>query len=400
MPRLKGPNAKENKYPLSKTKFPGVKFIMGTSPVTKKPEKIFYISYYKNGRRYFEKAGREGKPESMTPTKANSIRTDRMRGVEPSNRERREAEAAAREAEEAARKAEAGRWTVGKLWEEYVKQRFSGEADYSDKANYENHLKDAFGAKEPSDLLPLDIDRVRVKLLKALSPGTVAKILGLLRRIVNFGEDKRLAPGPGFKITLPKVNNERTEYLNDAQMAVYIRTCREWADPQEGNFQLLELFTGMRRGEVRGLQWTDVDLDRGFVTIRNPKGGVDQTIPLSDTAHVLLEAHPHAGANPYVFAGEMGGARGLKQIGDASRKIKAAAKLPESFRPNHGLRHAFASHLASSGEVDLYTLQRLMTHKSPMMTQRYAHLRDETLKRGADVMGRIAATAGAEAKTA
>jgi integrase len=384
MPRPKGPNAKENRYPLQKTKFPGVSFIMGTSPATKKPEKIFYISYYKNGRRSFEKAGREGKPESMTPTKANAIRTDRMRGVEPSNRERREAE-------EAARKAEAGRWTIGKLWEEYIKQRFSGEADYSDKANYENHLKDAFGAKEPSDLLPLDIDRIRVKLLKTLAPGTVAKILGLLRRIVNFGENKQLAPGPGFKITLPKVNNERTEFLTDAQMAAYIKTCREWPDPQAGNFQLLELYTGMRRGEVWGLKWADVDLDRGFLTIRDPKGGTDQTIPLSDAAHALLEAHPHAGVNPYVFAGEMGGARGLKQIGDASRKIRTAAKLPESFRPNHGLRHAFASHLASSGEVDLYTLQRLMTHKSPMMTQRYAHLRDETLKRGADVMGRIAA---------
>lgn len=39
--------------------------------------------------------------------------------------------------------------------------------------------------------------------------------------------------------------------------------------------------------------------------------------------------------------------------------------------------------LASSGKVDMYVLQKLMTHKSPQMTQRYAHLRDETLKNGA-----------------
>jgi integrase len=72
--------------------------------------------------------------------------------------------------------------------------------------------------------------------------------------------------------------------------------------------------------------------------------------------------------------------------------------LPRSFRANHGLRHSYASALASSGEVDLYTLQKLMTHKSPQMTQRYAHLRDETLRRGADVMSRIvtAASAGQE----
>jgi integrase len=43
--------------------------------------------------------------------------------------------------------------------------------------------------------------------------------------------------------------------------------------------------------------------------------------------------------------------------------------------------------LASSGQVDLYTLQKLLTHKSAAMTQRYAHLRDETLRRAADLAG-------------
>ena len=90
----------------------------------------------------------------------------------------------------------------------------------------------------------------------------------------------------------------------------------------------------------------------------------------------------------------------MRQISETSRKIRDAAELPQDFRPNHGLRHTFASHLASSGEVDLYTLQRLMTHKSPMMTQRYAHLRDEALKRGANIMSRIVAAAEfSEAKT-
>ncbi len=49
----------------------------------------------------------------------------------------------------------------------------------------------------------------------------------------------------------------------------------------------------------------------------------------------------------------------------------------------HGLRHVYASMLASSGKVDMYVLQKLMTHKSPKMTQRYAHLRDDALINGA-----------------
>ena len=43
--------------------------------------------------------------------------------------------------------------------------------------------------------------------------------------------------------------------------------------------------------------------------------------------------------------------------------------------------------LASSGKVDLYTLQKLLTHKDPRMTQRYAHLRDEALKRASNLAG-------------
>jgi integrase len=45
--------------------------------------------------------------------------------------------------------------------------------------------------------------------------------------------------------------------------------------------------------------------------------------------------------------------------------------------------------LASSGKVDMYTLQKLLTHKSPQMTQRYAHLRDDALRRAADLAGEL-----------
>ena len=70
-------------------------------------------------------------------------------------------------------------------------------------------------------------------------------------------------------------------------------------------------------------------------------------------------------------------------------RIKKHAGLPKGFRPLHGLRHVYASMLASSGKVDLYTLQKLLTHKDPRMTQRYAHLRDEAIKRASDVAGTL-----------
>ena len=117
----------------------------------------------------------------------------------------------------------------------------------------------------------------------------------------------------------------------------------------------------MRRGELFKLQWQDVDFERGFIHIRTPKGGKDQTIPLNQAAREVLENHPKSDS-PYVFPG-----RGGKQRTEIRRpidRIRKAAELPKDFRPLHGLRHTYASMLASSGQVDLYTLQKLLTHKS------------------------------------
>lgn len=65
------------------------------------------------------------------------------------------------------------------------------------------------------------------------------------------------------------------------------------------------------------------------------------------------------------------------------------AGLPQDFRALHGLRHVYASMLASSGQVDLYTLQKLLTHKISAMTMPYAHLRDEALRKAANLAGNL-----------
>jgi integrase len=148
----------------------------------------------------------------------------------------------------------------------------------------------------------------------------------------------------------------------------------------------MALFTGMRRGEMFRLKWSDIDYERGFIHIRDPKGGPDQKIPLNDAAREFLSGIPKTEAE-FIFPGPDG-----KKLTDISRRvnpIKKEAGLPEDFRPLHGLRHVYASMLASSGQVDLYTLQKLLTHKSPQMTQRYAHLRDEALKNASNLAGEL-----------
>lgn len=89
----------------------------------------------------------------------------------------------------------------------------------------------------------------------------------------------------------------------------------------------------------------------------------------------------------YVFPG-CGGAQ-RSDIRKRVARIRDRAGLPKDFKPLHGLRHVYASMPASSGQVDMYTLQKLLTHKSSSITQRYAHLRDEALKKGTDLAGSL-----------
>jgi len=149
----------------------------------------------------------------------------------------------------------------------------------------------------------------------------------------------------------------------------------------------LALFTGMRKSEILKLQWDDVDFERGFIHLRDPKGGRDETIPLNEAALRTLQGIALGEKEVYVFPGRIAGEPLTDYKG--IRKLAKIAGLPPGFRPLHGLRHVFASALASSGQVDMHVLQRLLTHKSPLMTQRYTHLRDQALKRAAGVAGNI-----------
>lgn len=361
-----------------KTKYPGVYYI------TVGKEKIFYIFYRHEGKQIEEKAGREH-TDHMTAAKASAKRTARMQGNEPSNRTRR-----ATEKEE--RLALAGKWTLARLWTEYASHKADSKAINTDKGRFKKHLLPILGNKQPHEIIRLDVDRLRVKLLKTLKPQTVKHVLALLKRVVGFGVTRQLCQGLTFKVEIPKVDNNKTEDLNHDQLRRLLEAIDNSTDIEAANIMRMALFTGMRRGELFKLKWDDVDFDRGFITIKNPKGGVSQKIPLSSQARQVLEKHPRTAEN--IFVRNDG-----KPFTDIRRRvnpIKQAAGIQDEFRALHGLRHTYASMLASSGQVDMYTLQKLLTHKSPLMTQRYAHLRDETLKNASALAGNMIEEAAKE----
>jgi integrase len=381
--------------------YKGVYYIMSKDP-TGKPERVYYIMYRKDGKLIDEKAGRASK-DDMTPAKAASIRSDRMYGKAPSNQEKRRAIV---DAEQQAKDIEENRWTVSRLWTAYKENNPALKGIITDENRFRNHLEPVFGDREPQTILPLDVDRLRLKMLKTHKPATVRNTLELLRRIINFGVNKNLCAGLSFKIEFPNVDNETTEDLTPDQLQALLKALDETEYKTAAAMLKLALYSGMRRGELFRLMWTDINFEKGFIAIRNPKGGKGQAIPMNDAARAVLETFPRKKIktddkdeillSEYVFPGKGGGQR--VDIIKSAKKIMEAAGIPASFRPFHGLRHVFASTLASSGQVDMYVLQKLLTHKSGAMTQRYAHLRDEALKDASNIMSNVFKPVKAEQK--
>ena len=364
-----------------KTKYPGIYYIMGKAIGSKKPEKILYIMYRKGNKQIHEKAGRQY-ADDMTAARASQIRAKRIHGDELSNKDRREALNAEKEARN-------NIWTVQRLWDEYVKNNPNLKGMRTYKSAYRLHVDPAFGKMEPKDILPLDIKRVSNRLLKTRSPQTVQHVLELLRRIINFGVNNRLCKGIDFKISMPHVDNIKTEDLTDAQLKTLLNAIDADPHSQAGTIMKIALFSAMRKSELFRLKWKNINFDKKFILIVDPKGGKDQTIPLNYATEQLLNEYRimNPSNSRYVFPGRNGGQR--TTIAKQVRRIRDKAGLPKDFRPLHGLRHVYASMLASSGKVDMYHLQRLLTHKSPVMTQRYAHLRDDALKQASDVASDI-----------
>lgn len=361
-----------------KTDYPGVFYRLSERIGGTGFEKVYYVLYKKNGKLYEEKAGRQY-ADAMTPARASYIRSGLIEGKRLSRKEKK-----ARA--QAIKKAEEGRWTIQKLWDVYSNGRETGKSLSTDKGRYEKYLKTPFGDKEPKDIFALDVDRLRIKLLKKKSSQTVLHVLNILTWIINFGVKNGICPGLSFHIKKPTARNLVTEDLTPEQIKKLLEVIDADIHPQAGPMMKLALFSGMRRGEMFKLKWNHIDFERGFITLRDPKGGPDQTIPLNDSARELFKNHPRT-KSPFVFPGR--GGNQLTNVTKAVNEIKTKAGLPAKFRPLHGLRHVFASMLASSGKVDMYVLQKLLTHKGPAMTQRYAHLRDETLKNASQIAGDI-----------
>lgn len=356
------------------------------------PDKSFYIRYKIGKKIYQERVGWASEGKNFTQAKdiRDELRYNYRKGEGPVTlKEKRELKQEKRQAKEAEKeRIRRESLTISEFFEgrylPWAKEHKKTWID--DSHHYQKHLKPRFGAKPFASISSFDVEKMKLELKKGISKqgkpystATIKHQLVLLKRLYNLAKRWGLYEGanPMDRVEVPKLDNQKTEFLTNEELSRLLDILENWPRKDTVAFIKFALFTGLRRGELFKLTWDDADFERGMVTLREPKGGKTQTLPISPQAIEILQQLDRS--STYVFPGKGGQQR--TDFKGPWLRIRKAAGLPESFR-FHGLRHNFASTLVSNG-VDLLVVSKLLTHKDVKTTQRYAHLSPGVLQQAA-----------------
>jgi integrase len=241
-------------------------------------------------------------------------------------------------------------------------------------------IKRHFSGKYLYEITPVMIERFKTERIKEVSPATVNRNLTCLKSMFNKAiQWGKLEENPFRAVKLLKENNKRLRYLEKEEIIRLLARCTKHLRP----IVVIALNTGMRKGEILGLKWQDIDFKQGIIYLYNTKNGEKREIPINEmakTALIRTLKHPDS---PYVFCDKNG-----NLIRDFRKSFFTALKKSGiiNFR-FHDLRHTFASQLVMAG-VDLNTVRELLGHKSLEMTLRYAHLSPDHKRRAVDVLSK------------
>lgn len=362
--------------------------------VTPKGRKVFVLQYRLHGgvtRRFT--IGQYGNPWTADSARirAKELLGDVSRGIDPASEKTAEKQAK----------------TVAQLCDMYLADGCGtkkASTVATDTGRIERHIKPLLGRKRVKDVSPADVrkfltdvasgkTKANVKTGKhgrarvSGGKGTATRTVGLLGSIFSFAVEKGMRPDNpvrGVK-RFPDQKNER--FLSPVELA---RLGDALAAAERGGrnkvaidaIRLLVL-TGCRKSEVLTLQWPHVNFETGYLELPDSKTG-QKRVPIGAPALELLTSLRRLEGNPYVFPGEKPGQHlvGLPRVWNAVRK---EAEL-EDVRL-HDLRHSFASVGAGAG-MGLAVVGKLLGHRDPKTTARYAHIADDPAKSAADRISR------------
>lgn len=281
------------------------------------------------------------------------------------------------------------------------------------KSTVKNHLKPGLGAIRLDELNAHTIQSLYNRLGDTRSPKTVKNVHGILHKALQQAVINRYIPfNPAEACVLPRAERKELKPLDDALISAFLKAVK---GHQFEDLFRVALFTGIREGEILGLCWDVVDLDKGtihiirqlqkisgewvLVTTKNSKGRTITLAPfvvqiLRTVKHQQLENRLRYGDcwedSGFVFTNELGQHLNRHTVLKNFKKIMAQIGSPET--RFHDLRHSYAVASIRSGD-DIKTVQENLGHATAAFTLNvYGHVTDQMKQESAARMEKFIQT--------
>jgi integrase len=205
---------------------------------------------------------------------------------------------------------------------------------------------------------------------KTRSSNTVIRYKAVLSAMFKYAiREDYLKENPVDGVFVEATANKIERYLSDEERNKLLAECKKSTWNKMHLLVMLAITTGMRKSELMGLRWTDIDFDKGLASLKDTKNGESRNNPIPEVTlkelrrfrqigNGLIFNSPTKLDKPFEFRKQWQGALDRAGI--------------ENFR-FHDLRHTAASYLVMAGAT-LYETAQVLGHKSTQTTERYAHL--------------------------
>ncbi len=274
--------------------------------------------------------------------------------------------------------------TFGELIDKYIEDVLPNKPKSEDKQKSQlEWWKESLGDYFLVDITPALIVEYRDKLAKSktrfnkkYSPATVNRYLAALSHMFTIATNEWgwIEDSPMRKVSKSKEPRGRVRFLSDIERKKLLTACQESTSEYLYPVVVLALSTGMRQGEILGISWADINIDKQYIILHETKNGERRRVPLAGLALEEIKKlskvrridtdllFPHANTNIKEQHFDI-----RKPWNDALEKAEI-----KDFR-FHDLRHSAASYLAMNG-ASLAEIAEVLGHKTLQMVKRYAHL--------------------------
>ena len=282
---------------------------------------------------------------------------------------------------------------LSEYWlENYAKLNKEASSVTTDQKMIASHILPNLGHVKIETLTSRDINLWLnvLRFTKKLSPKYTNNCLGLLRKMLNDAltwQFVRNNPANGVKPL--KLNPLQFQFWSKEEIKKFLCYLEDHL-PDLLSVFAIALYTGMRKGEIRGLKWDCVDLRMRQITVRrsycdhvkalkeNTKGNRIRYVPINPALRNVLIGLQNKSKGDFVVTDF--------SFHHCYRRMKSLAQKSGVKRIRfHDLRHTFASHFMMAGGT-IFDLQKILGHSTIAMTERYSHMSPNHLAGKTDII--------------